>query len=181
MRTVDIDRVLSKKLRNHPYDFILIDPPPSFGKINGIALMASSGILIPTQLSPYPIRAIEYVIAQAREVEAFKDEPLPILGIAVSMYDQKSSSFNKSMKEKIDEILEITGESSNISVLPEETWIPRLNFVSNLPDKSYPIYQAEFDDQLSHQDKTAASKASERYTEVANFFIKESSNSRPFS
>ncbi len=52
--TVDIDRVLAKKLKNYHelYDYVFIDPPPSFGKANTISLMASSGILIPTQLAP---------------------------------------------------------------------------------------------------------------------------------
>ncbi len=49
--TIDVDRVLARKLKNYrdQYDYILIDPPPSFGKVNNISLMASSAILIPTQ------------------------------------------------------------------------------------------------------------------------------------
>jgi cellulose biosynthesis protein BcsQ len=171
---VDSDRVLAKKLKNHNYDFVLIDPPPSFSKVNGISLMASSGILIPTQLSPYPVRALEYVIEKARKVGESKEEALPILGIAVSMYDQRSSSFNLSMRNRIFEILDKIGEQDLIELFPEHTWVPRLNIVSNCPDKGYPIFSSEFDNQLTFQEKEAAQKASERYLDLAQHLVKVS-------
>jgi len=159
IQTVDSDRILAKKLKNHEYDFIFIDPPPSFGKVNSISLMASSGILIPTQLSPYPIRALEYVIGRVEEVEAYKDEALPILGVAVSMYDQRSTNFNLSMEESLQEILAKNAKDRKIELLPESTWIPRLNILSKCPEKGYPIHQAEFDDNLSPQDRETAQSA----------------------
>ncbi|HLO84973.1 MAG TPA: AAA family ATPase [Nostocaceae cyanobacterium] len=169
---VDSDRLLAKKLRNHNYDYILIDPPPSFGKVNSISLMASSAILIPTQLSAYAIRALEYVLDRTNEIELLKDESLPILGIAVSMYDQKSSSYNKSMVTRLFEILEKSGGNNKVELLPEETWIPRLNIVSICQDRGYPLYQGEFDNRLTYQEKEAAQKVVERYTNLANYLIK---------
>jgi len=72
IQLVDSDRVLAKKLKKHDYDFVFIDPPPSFGKVNRIALMASAGVLIPTQLSPYPIRALKFVLSQVEVVSQFR-------------------------------------------------------------------------------------------------------------
>jgi cellulose biosynthesis protein BcsQ len=167
IQIIDSDRLLVKKLKNHNYDFVLIDPPPSFGKVNRISLMASSAILIPTQLSPYPIRALEYVIEKLNDIAQQKDEPPSILGIAVSMYDQRSSNFNLSMSERLFDILQKNAASSKIVLFPETTWIPRLNIVSNCPDKGYPLSQAEFDDKLTPSDKEAAQKAIERYTNLA--------------
>ena len=167
--TVGIDQVLEKKLRDYDYDFVLIDPPPSFGRIIGISLMASSGVLIPTQLSAYPIRALEYVLERVKEIEELK--PIQVLGIAVSMYDQRSSSFNMSMTQKLVEILE-RSEATNIPFFPENTWIPRLNIISICQDKGYPIQQVEYDDKLAFQDKEAAQKAVECYTELAEYLIK---------
>ncbi|NET38933.1 MAG: AAA family ATPase [Cyanothece sp. SIO1E1] len=171
IQMVDSDRVLAKKLKKNDYDFVFIDPPPSFGKVNGISLMASSGILIPTQLSPYPIRALEYVIAQAQEVAEFKDEPLPIIGVAVSMYDQRSSSFNLSMIELMRETLEKNSNHDEINLFPENTWIPRLNIVSQCPEHGYPIHQAEFDENLNLKDREAAQKALERYEKLASYLM----------
>ncbi len=168
IQTVDSDRILVKKLKNHDYDFIFIDPPPSFGKVNSISLMASSGILIPTQLSPYPIRALEYVIGRVEEVEDYKDESLPILGVAVSMYDQRSSSFNLSMEESLRDILTKNSKNKVIELFPENTWVPRLNIISKCPDQGYPIQQAEFDDKLSSQDREMAQFAISRLEKLAD-------------
>jgi cellulose biosynthesis protein BcsQ len=171
IQTVDSDRILVKKLKNHDYDFIFIDPPPSFGKVNSISLMASSGILIPTQLSPYPIRALEYVIGRVEEVEDYKDESLPILGVAVSMYDQRSSSFNLSMEESLRDILIKNAKDKAIELFPENTWIPRLNIISKCPDQGYPIQQAEFDDKLSTQDREMAQFAISRLEKLAEHLM----------
>jgi cellulose biosynthesis protein BcsQ len=171
IQTVDSDRILVKKLKNHDYDFIFIDPPPSFGKVNSISLMASSGVLIPTQLSPYPIRALEYVIGRVEEVEAYKDEPLPILGVAVSMYDQRSSSFNLSMEASLREVLAKNAKDKTIELFPENTWIPRLNIISKCPEYGYPIQQAEFDDRLTSPERESAQSAISRLEQLANHLI----------
>lgn len=171
IQTVDSDRLLIKKLKNHEYDFVFIDPPPSFGKVNSISLMASSGVLIPTQLSPYPIRALEYVIGRVEEVEAFKDELLPILGVAVSMYDQRSSSFNLAMEESLREVLAKNSRDRTVDLFPESTWIPRLNILSKCPDKGYPIQQAEFDDQLGASERESAQSAILRLEKLANHLM----------
>lgn len=171
IQTVDSDRLLIKKLKNHDYDFVFIDPPPSFGKVNSISLMASSGILIPTQLSPYPIRALEYVVGRVEEVEAYKDESLPILGIAVSMYDQRSSSFNLSMKESLQETLAKNVKDRTIELFPESTWIPRLNIISRCPEQGYPIQHAEFDENLSPQDRETAQSAISRLEKLADHLM----------
>lgn len=168
IQTVDSDRILVKKLKNHEYDLIFIDPPPSFGKVNSISLMASSGILIPTQLSPYPIRALEYVMDRVRRVEEYKDDPLPILGIAVSMYDQRSTQFNQSMERSIREILAKNTHGKEIPLFPEDTWIPRLNIISRCPDQGYPIQEAEFDNQLPQKERESAQIAAARLEQLAS-------------
>jgi len=171
VQSVDSDRLLAKKLKNHEYDFVFIDPPPSFGKVNSISLMASSGILIPTQLSPYPICALEYVIKRVEKVEEYKDESLPILGVAISMYDQRSSSFNLSMEESLRETIAKNSRGKTIEVFPENTWIPRLNIISKCPEKGYPIQQTEFDNQVSQQDREAAQSAILRLEKLANHLM----------
>ena len=171
IQTVDSDRLLAKKLKNHDYDFVFIDPPPSFGKVNRISLMASSGVLIPTQLSPYPIRALEYVFTQVERVADYKEEPLPILGIAVSMYDQRANKFNLSMEESLLEILAKNSSNQTIELFPESTWIPRFNIISKCPDQGYPIQQAEFDDSLNAQERETAQAAISRLEKLASHLM----------
>lgn len=171
--TPDVDRVLAKKLKKHgnQYDYIFIDPPPSFGKANIIALMASSSVLIPTQLAPYPIRALEYVINRAIALDKSRDEPLPIIGIAVSMYDRTANKLASNMTEKILEVLAKNPDSKNVDLLPQNTWIPQLTIVATTPGKGYPLCFAEFDDELSSRDKEAAQDAFSCYKKLAKYLI----------
>lgn len=171
--TPDIDRVLAKKLKKYRehYDYIFIDPPPSFGKVNIISLMASSAVLIPTQLSSYPIRALEYVIARAIAFDKAKDEPMPILGIAVSMYDRAAAKVALNMSKQLLEIIAKIPDSKNVELWPQHTWIPRLSIVSTTPGKGYPLCFAEFDEQLSSKDKEAAQDAFSCYTKLAEHLI----------
>ncbi|MBG1260961.1 AAA family ATPase [Nostoc sp. BAE] len=173
INTPDIDRVLAKKLNKYrnQYDYILIDPPPSFGKANTISLMASSGVLIPTQLAPYPIRALEYVISRAIALDESKDESLPILGIAVSMYNRAANRVALAMTQQIFDILSKNPESKNIELFPQETWIPNLSIVSTTPNKGYPICFAEFDKELNSKDKEAAQDAFNCYLKLAKHLI----------
>lgn len=174
MMTPDIDQVLAKKIKKYvnEYDYILIDPPPSFGKANSIALMASSGILIPTQLSSYPIRALEYVVGRAIAINNLREEALPILGITVSMYHRASTKISFAMTEEIKKVLQKVPGGSDVEVYPESSWIPNLSIISTTPNKGYPICFAEFDHELGHREKEAAQDAFNCYTNLANHLIK---------
>ncbi len=172
-QTPDIDRILSKKLKKYrsEYDYILIDPPPSFGKVNTIALMASSSVLIPVQFSPYPIRALEYVINRAIAVSDFKDEKLPILGVAISMYQRRSSKVTLNMTQEIFEILDKNISYQEIELFPEDTWIPQLQIVSISAGKGYPLCYAEHDDKLTNFEKQSAQDAWNCYTNLAEHIM----------
>lgn len=176
IRTIDVDRSLARKLRpyRNEYDFIFIDPPPSFGKVNAISLMASNGVLIPTHLAPYPIRALEFVLNRSFSVDELRqsyDDQLKVLGIAVSMYDRKSNKLAVDMKEEIQLILNQDPRRKEVALFPEHTWIPRLNIVSIAPGKGYPLCWAEHDDALSGRDREAALDAWTCYTHLAHHLI----------
>lgn len=177
MTTPDIDRVLAKKTKKYvdEYDYILIDPPPSFGKANSIALMASSGVLIPTQLSSYPIRALEYVVARAIATNEVKEGTLPILGIAVSMYNRTATRVSLEMIEQLTNILQKVPGAAGVEIYPESTWIPNLSIISTIPNKGYPICFAEFDQDLDRREKEAAQDAFYSYLNLAKHLISTTS------
>ena len=177
MTTPDIDRVLAKKTKKYvdEYDYILIDPPPSFGKANSIALMASSGVLIPTQLSSYPIRALEFVVARAIATNEVKEGTLPILGIAVSMYNRTATKVSLEMIEQLTNILQKVPGAAEVEIYPESTWIPTLSIISTIPNKGYPICFAEFDKDLDRREKEAAQDAFYSYLNLAKHLISTTS------
>lgn len=173
IQTVDVDRVLARKLKAYrdEYDYIFIDPPPSFGKVNTISLMASAAVLIPTQLAPYPIRALEYVMNRAFSVDDAREEPLAILGIAVSMYDRTSKKLSLEMREEIERVLSQDPRRKTVELFPESTWIPRLNVVSTSPKRGLPLCEFEFEDEVSLRDREAALDAFTCYTQLAEHLL----------
>jgi len=173
IQIVDSDRILAKKLKSHDYDFVFIDPPPSFGKVNRISLMASAGVLVPTQLSPYPIRALEFVLGQVEEVGQFRETPLPIVGIAVSMHDRTSRAFNLSMVEELYGRLNKLPGGNQVQLFSEATWVPRLNIVSKSQSEGCPLFAFETLDGLTAQDRTAAENALAAFESLAQELLQK--------
>jgi cellulose biosynthesis protein BcsQ len=138
--------------------------------------MASSGILIPTQLAPYPIRALEYVINRAFAIDDAREEPLPILGVAISMYNRNTNRINTEMRELIDSILNNDERRKDVSVLPEQTWIPNLSAVYTNTLQGRPLCEAEFDDNLRRYDKEAIATAFSHYEALANYLSQKVSS-----
>lgn len=87
------------------------------------------------------------------------------------MYDQRSTNFNISMTELAKKILEKHSGTREVNLFPENTWIPRLNIVSQCPEQGYPLHQAEFDTNLSQQEREAAQKALEKYENLASYLM----------
>jgi cellulose biosynthesis protein BcsQ len=135
--------------------------------------MAASGILIPLQLAPYPVRALEYVINRAQAIEEARSESVPILGIVISMFDRTSTKFNNEMLEKIRELLAKVPNGQTIEIFPTKTWIPRLKIVSATSDKGYPLSHTEFDDSLTRPDKDSANDAFDAYLKMAQHLIEK--------
>ncbi|WP_247215216.1 AAA family ATPase [Synechococcus sp. C9] len=173
IQIIDVDRVLAKKLSKirANYDYIFIDPPPSFGKVNTISLMASDNVLIPTQLAPYPIRALEYVMNRIMAIRAARDGQLNVLGLAVSMYNRSATKQAYEMLQEMNRILNHHPLGAMVPVFPENTWIPQRNIVANTPGKGYPLAWAEYDSNLSTSEKEAALDAFNAYLELAKYVI----------
>ncbi|WP_298616160.1 AAA family ATPase [uncultured Thermosynechococcus sp.] len=166
INTIDIDRVLQRKLSNHSYDVILIDPPPAFGKVNTIALMASHGVLIPTQLAPYPIRAIEYVLARLEAMRNAMENPPRPLGIAVSMYNRSKSAANQQMRSKLENILSKYGNT--IEILPESTWIPEKVTMLHTINFGQPIFSEKLYHEL-RRDRNSLDDLTQSFQNLARY------------
>ncbi|WP_051021008.1 AAA family ATPase [Synechococcus sp. PCC 6312] len=171
MRIIDVDRVLSRKLNNHGYDFVLIDPPPSFSKVNAIALVASTAILIPTELSSYPIRALEYVLNRTFIISQSIERPIHVLGITVSRYDKRNKDENLVMKESLYKILNRINQ--RVDILPENTWTPQLLAVSRSTEKKCPVQSVEFYEQSSSSDKDSLDRITTCYENLAKNIIEQ--------
>jgi len=150
LKQLNYDVLLKRKLAHclDQYDYILIDPPPSFGLANRLSLMACDQILIPTQLAPYSIRALEYVIKRTVAVQEARGEELYVLGIAISMYFRQAQRVSLDSLRQIEALIEqvmsdlnTRRPSGNVAILSEDTWIPHFSVIAQASsdEKACPI------------------------------------------
>ena len=176
LKQLNYDSLLQRKLGRaiDEYDYILIDPPPSFGVANRMALMACDEILIPTQLAPYSIRALEYVIKRVIAVQEAREKELPILGIAVSMYFRNAQKVTFDSIQNIEHLVKNLVKDlgsivpkGNLDLLPEHTWIPHLSVItgSSSKESACPVCAL---------DSSSSQEAADAYLNLAEY-ISESS------
>lgn len=87
------DEPVSARLRHHltaafsAYDFVLIDCPPSLGKLTQTALAASTEVLIPIQCEYFAMEGLVQMIEVIRGVIENQAHHLQFGGIVLTMYD----------------------------------------------------------------------------------------------
>jgi len=69
------------------YDFVLIDCPPSLGRLTRTALCASSEVLMPIQCEYFAMEGLAQMIEVIRQVIEERENALEFGGIVLTMYD----------------------------------------------------------------------------------------------
>jgi chromosome partitioning protein len=78
---------LHKKL---PFDYVLIDTPPSLGFLTLNALAAADAVLIPVQCSYLAMQGLKQLLETIEAVRAHGNPGLRILGVLLTMYDPRT-------------------------------------------------------------------------------------------
>jgi chromosome partitioning protein len=69
------------------YDFVLIDCPPTLGRLTSTALASATEVLMPIQCEYFAMEGLAQMIEVIRQVMAKKPERLRFGGILLTMYD----------------------------------------------------------------------------------------------
>lgn len=93
-----LDKVL-KKL-HEPFDYILIDCPPSLGLLTINALNASDKVIIPVQCEYYALEGIEQLTETIKLVKDNLNSQLEIGGVVMTMFDSRAK-LSKSVVEEV--------------------------------------------------------------------------------
>lgn len=83
-----------------PYDYILIDCPPSLGMLTVNALTAADSVIIPVQTGYLPAKGLELLLRTVRNVQRQINPQLQIEGILLTMTDQRTN-FSKEISRLI--------------------------------------------------------------------------------
>lgn len=95
-REYRLNQVLNEFLQENearngqPFDFILIDTPPSLGLLTVNSLVAADYILIPVQTEYYALEGLTQLIQTIHLVKQSLKPNLDILGAVLTMYDTRS-------------------------------------------------------------------------------------------
>lgn len=133
-----------------PYDFVLIDCPPSLGLLTVNALAASDTVLVPIQTEYYALEGVGLLSQTVELVQEYLNPSLTYEGILLTMYDARTN-----LSEQVaDETEEFFGD------LVFETMIPRNVRLSEAPSYGEPIIEYE-----------SSSRGAKSYRDFAREFL----------
>jgi chromosome partitioning protein len=115
------------------FDLVFIDCPPSLGLLTVNALTASSDVLIPVQTEYYALEGIGQLVQVIQRVQHSLNPTLQILGVMLTMYDNRTSLSNQ-VKAEVEKVF---GD------LVFKTTIPRNVRLAEAPSHGRPIMDYE--------------------------------------
>lgn len=93
------EQKLKNALANASYDYILIDCPPSLGLLSINALTAADAVIIPVQAEYYALEGLTQLLSTIGMVKEGLNPSLSLLGVVVTMYDNRTSLSENVYKE----------------------------------------------------------------------------------
>jgi len=92
------EQILSQLLQRmqRPYDFVLIDCPPSFGMLTVNALVASDLVMLPLQAEFLPLKGVRSFMKHLQKGIVRLNPGLKLLGFVLTRYD-----YRKSMNQEV--------------------------------------------------------------------------------
>lgn len=132
------------------FDYILIDCPPSLGRLTVNALTASDGVIVPMQCEFYALEGLSQLMISVKLIKKHYNPDLEVTGILVTMYNSRlllSMQVINELKKHYDDKLFDTKISRNVKL-------------SEAPGFGKPVY---------YHDKS--SKGAKEYIEVAKEIV----------
>tara|TARA_B100001029_G_scaffold179766_1_gene190873 strand:+ start:935 stop:1735 length:801 start_codon:yes stop_codon:yes gene_type:complete len=143
-----------------PYDYILIDCPPSLSLLTIMALVASSALVVPLQTEFFALEGLTQLMKTIDRIKSNLNPSLEIRGILLTMYDKRnklSSQVENEARNYFKEKVYTTAVPRNVRLSEAPSYgIPVLIY-----DKSCPGSKAyfSFTDEFLRQDKQVESAA----------------------
>ncbi|WP_426244899.1 ParA family protein [Nocardioides sp. LHG3406-4] len=76
---------------DRPYDWVLLDCPPSLGVLTVAALTAADGVLIPLQCETLSHRGVGQLLDTVHDVRRFTNRTLEVWGVLPTLYDGRTN------------------------------------------------------------------------------------------
>lgn len=89
-----------------PYDFIVIDTPPTLGLITVNALVAATHLLIPIQSSYFALEGTDDLLDTIERIKARPNPELEVLGVVITLHDRRTTL----SRDIYDQICQVFGD-----------------------------------------------------------------------
>jgi chromosome partitioning protein len=141
-----------------PYDWVLLDCPPSLGVLTVAALTAADGVLVPLQCETLSHRGVGQLLDTVHDVRRFTNRGLEVWGVLPTLYDGRTNHART--------VLETISETYDLEVL--EPPIPKTIKFAEAPAAGRSILAT-----------SRSSKGATAYREVARNLVERASRPKP--
>ncbi|MBQ7714258.1 MAG: ParA family protein [Clostridia bacterium] len=84
---------------SEPFDFIIVDCPPSLGMLTINALTGSDGVIIPMQCEYYALEGLSQLMITIKKIKQAYNKNLYIMGILITMFNGRLNLSNQVASE----------------------------------------------------------------------------------
>ena len=103
-----------------PFDYIIIDCPPSLGLLNINALVASNEVIVPVQCEYFAMEAVAAILSSITQIQNDYNPDLKIEGFSLTMYDPRTSLDT----EVAQQVRKLFKENTFVTSIPRNVSIP---------------------------------------------------------
>jgi len=136
----------------YPFDYILIDCPPSLNLLTVNALCAADSVLIPIQCEYYALEGLTQLMNTIQIVQRKLNTNLVIEGVVFTMYDGRTNLSNQVVEEV----------RKHLGAHTYKTIVPRNIRLSEAPSYGLPITLYSSDSKGAEAYKALAQEVMER-------------------